>query len=77
MMKSCRKRFNTVPIGNAEPIKTNGDSKCLYQALSRILKGTRKHWVILKVGVFSKGVMEDCLIVDKVVLHYKFSFIAI
>ncbi len=64
-----RERCNTLPTGHGEPIKTTGDGNCLYRALSRILKGTEKYWALLKLGIFAQGVVEDCLIVEKVFVH--------
>ena len=59
-----RERLNV--SDDKEPLKTVGDGNCLYRALSRALKNDEKYWPLLKLAIFTKAVIEEDAIVEKV-----------
>ena len=52
-----------------KPMITIGDGNCLYRSLSRVLSGDERNWGIIKLGVLSKAVVDESVLIQKVRIH--------
>ena len=48
---------------------TTGDGNCLYRSLSLVLSGDERNWGIIKLGVLSKAVIDESVLIEKVRIH--------
>ena len=56
-------------LRHLKPMITIGDGNCLYRSLSRVLSGDEKKWGIIKLGVLSKAVVDESVLIQKVRIH--------
>lgn len=56
-------------LRHLNPMITIGDGNCLYRSLSRVVSGDEKNWGIIKLGVLSKAVSDESVLIEKVRIH--------